>query len=152
VSTLERVRSYVKSAKLDVEILEFNESTRTSQLAAQLLKCPLSQIAKSIVFNGGKPIVVVLPGDRRVNIKKLSEIVGRRVKIADPETVKKTTGYPVGGVPPFPHYEHVLVFMDKSIERFDEVWTAAGTPNTLMKVKVEDLKKASKASVVEVSE
>jgi len=146
-----RVKRFLEERNIEAELAELDESTRTSQMAADALGCDVAQIAKSIVFVNGSVAVVVISGDKRVDERKLSNILGRKVSIADADTVRKRTGYVIGGVPPFPHSDNVKVFLDSSLRRYDAVWTAAGTPNSVFKVKVETLRSILNSDFVDVS-
>lgn len=146
-----RVRPFLIEAGIEAKIVEFGRATRTSRQAAEALGCELAQIAKSIVFTNGSPLVVVISGDRRVDPRKLSTLVGAEVRMADAETVKRSTDYSIGGVPPFPHRGDVRVLIDRSIDRFRKVWVAAGTPNAVMRVGVEDLKSVLGVDFVDVA-
>ncbi len=135
----ERVADYLSSSGVPVEIREFGESTRNSELAAQALGCRVAEIAKSVVFVGRTTAVVIISGDKRVDAGKLSKLVGERMRIAKPEEVRERTSFPIGGVPPFPHAEGVTVFPDSSLTRFRDVWAAAGTPNVVFRIASGDL-------------
>jgi prolyl-tRNA editing enzyme YbaK/EbsC (Cys-tRNA(Pro) deacylase) len=151
-SGVERVSSFVRSRGIDTSIRELDSSTRSSELAAQALGCTVSEIAKSVVFGGEGTAVVVISGDRRVDVGKLDSLLGVRLRVATPEEVKARTGYPIGGVPPFPHVEGVVVVPDESLTRFPSVWTASGAPNAVMKVKTESLIAAIGRPPADVSE
>jgi prolyl-tRNA editing enzyme YbaK/EbsC (Cys-tRNA(Pro) deacylase) len=84
-------------------------------------------------------VVVVVSGDKRVDQKKVSALIGVRAGFADADAVQRLTGYPIGGVPPFPHKTGVRVLLDRSLTRFDKVWAAAGTPNSVMQLEVPQL-------------
>ncbi len=131
--------------------MEFDVSTKNSQLAAQALNCPVGQIAKSIVFMFNEPIVIILSGDKRVSTERLAKVVGGTPSLADPQMVLHSTGFPVGGVPPFAHALKLRVLLDRSLERFDEVYAAAGAPNAIFKIRLVDLKRYTSAEDVEVS-
>jgi prolyl-tRNA editing enzyme YbaK/EbsC (Cys-tRNA(Pro) deacylase) len=136
-----RVSAYLNDSGIESRIVTLDESTRTSQLAAGALGCTVAEIAKSIVFKAGEgAVVVVISGDRRVDAKKVSAHLGVKVGNADAETVKALTGYVIGGVPPFPHDPNVKVLLDSSLMRFKKVWAAAGTPNSVMNLAVEQLR------------
>jgi prolyl-tRNA editing enzyme YbaK/EbsC (Cys-tRNA(Pro) deacylase) len=120
-------------------------------MAADALGCSVAQIAKSIAFIDGGAVIVVISGDKRVDPKKLSALLGEKVRIADADAVRRGTGYVIGGVPPFPHDEGVRVLLDSSLSRFDEVWTAAGTPNSVMKISISDLGDVVSGGFVEVA-
>jgi len=96
-----------------------------------------------------------LSGARRVSPIRLGahlNIPEAKLHKMSAEEVKTYTGYSIGGVPPFPHYPNVHVSVDKSLFSFSDVWAAAGSNNTVMKIKPEVLTKHLKIPVVEVSE
>lgn len=135
----ERVVDFLADSGVRYELREFEESTKNSPLAAQALGCTVAEIAKSVVFVGGVTAVVVASGDRRVDASKLRALTGGDVRFAKPDEVRESTGYPVGGVPPFPHGEGVAVYPDSSLARFERVWAAAGTPNAVFSIRTSDL-------------
>lgn len=146
-----RVGEFLTETGLEAQVVTLDDSTRTSQMAADALGCSVAQIAKSIVFIDGGVVVVVISGDKRVDSKKLSALLGEKVRIADADAVRRETGYIIGGVPPFPHDEGVRVLLDSSLGRFDEVWTSAGTPNSVMKISVSALGDVVGGGFVEVA-
>lgn len=136
-----RVSAYLAEKGIEARVVTLDESTRTSQLAADALGCTVAEIAKSIVFRAGDgAVVVVISGDRRVDAKKVSAQMGVKVGNADADAVKALTGYVIGGVPPFPHDAGVKVLLDRSLTRFERVWAAAGTPNSVMNLAVAQLR------------
>lgn len=144
-----RLRRFI--ADMDLDVVSLDESTRTSQMAADALGCTVAQIAKSIVFTGDAPVVVVISGDKRVDLRKLSEYLGFEVRIADAAAVRRSTGYVIGGVPPFAHDEGVRVLLDGSLQRFDDVWTAAGTPHSVMRIRLGDIRDVVGGDFVDVA-
>ncbi len=135
----ERVAKYLSNSGVEFELREFEESTRSSALAAQALGCTIAEIAKSVVFIGAATVVVIISGDRKVDPNKLAAAAGEAMRIASPEEVRERTGFPIGGVPPFPHAEGVSVMPDSSLRRFRRVWAAAGSPNAVFRIGVDDL-------------
>jgi len=136
-----RVSEFLEENGIQAKVVTLDESTRTSQLAAEALGCTVAEIAKSIAFKAGdQAVVVVISGDRRVDAKKVRAHLGVKVGNADADAVKTLTGYVIGGVPPFPHDPGVRVLLDGSLSRFERVWAAAGTPNSVMSLTVEQLR------------
>ena len=147
-----RVLEFVEEKGIDARIVTLGDSTQTSHLAAEALGCMVAEIAKSVVFlSGNSPVVVVISGDRRVDTKKLGAVVGAKVSNADAESVRLRTGYVIGGVPPFPHDSGVRVLLDRSLTRFDRVWSAAGTPHSVMSVAVPTLAETVGGGFVDVA-
>lgn len=134
----ERVAEYLLKSGAMYELREFGESTKNSVLAAQALGCGVAEIAKSVVFLASRPAVVVVSGDRRVSVPKLSKVIGE-ARIATPDEVRDRTGFPIGGVPPFPHGDGVAVLPDVSLTRFRSVWAAAGAPNAVFRMDPADI-------------
>ena len=93
----------------------YEEGTRTSQDAADQLGCEVSHIAKSIVFEGEDgAVVVITSGSNRVDRKgKVKRILGFKPGMANPEYVLRSTGYAIGGVPPFGHTSPTTILMDE---------------------------------------
>ena len=135
----ERVVEYLSGTGVRFELKDFGESTKNSALAAAALGCTVAEIAKSVVFVGRGTAVVVISGDKKVDGRKLARVTGEEMKMGTPDEVRERTGFPVGGVPPFPHRPGVLAYPDLSLTRFQAVWAAAGTPNSVFRIGSSDL-------------
>ena len=154
-----RVLEFLALQKMDITVRVLEpESTRTSQAAADKLGCKVAEIAKTIGFLEGKekPLLVVLSGDRRVNLALLEREISRSEKVIALKKmtageVKSHTGYSIGGVPPFPHDDNVMVLVDRSLFRFPMVWAAAGTSNSVMQFPPAVLTEQMKYRLVNVS-
>jgi prolyl-tRNA editing enzyme YbaK/EbsC (Cys-tRNA(Pro) deacylase)/predicted Fe-S protein YdhL (DUF1289 family) len=116
----------------------------------------VGQIAKSIVFrrrSDDAAVLVVTSGDQRVDEKKLEAIVcpdGKRLGRADAEFVKTKTGFSIGGVSPLAHATPVVLLIDQSLFRFDQIWAAAGHPNAVFQLAPSDLEWMTGAPVVDL--
>ena len=132
----------------------YAEGTRTSQDAADQLGCDVAHIAKSIVFSGRDgAVVVITSGANRVDRKrKLKRILGYKPGMATPEYVLESTGYMIGGVPPFGHTKDVTVLMDEDLMEHDLVWGAAGTAQTVFPITPANLKSLSGAELADVKQ
>lgn len=138
---------------LEVEVHTFAEGTRTAREAAEAVGCPIEAVAKSMVFQVGPQILVVITsGAHRVSETALAEHYGvdpDEVGPADPQEVEDLLGWPVGGVPPFAHLGQVPRVMDPLLVEQKEVWAAAGTSNALFPIDPETLREAADATVRE---
>ena len=129
-----------------------NDAARTAQEAADGLGVQLGQIAKSVIFKrkeDGAAVLVVTSGDRRVDEKKVSALVGK-VGRADADFVKAQTGFTIGGVSPVAHLNPSVTLLDQDLWRFDVVWAAAGHPHGVFQLQPEDLKRLTGAPMVDV--
>src|SRR5512135_1353685 len=93
--TAQKVQNLLSSAGLDCRVIEFAESTRTSQEAADRAGCTLGQITKSLIFRGKtthKPILVLTSGANRVDETRLATYSGEPIGRADADFVRAATG------------------------------------------------------------
>ena len=149
---VKEVKSYIDKNGINAEIIMFEAGqAKTSASAAEHLGCGVAQIAKSIVLKVENPILVIISGDMRVDLKKLSEVIEQKAKLASPEYVLEEIGFIIGGVPPMGFDKPVRILMDKSVERFAEVFSSGGSRESILRISVDDLKNATKCELVDVS-
>ena len=148
-----KVQDALKTFGLTCEVVEMQATTRSADDAARAIGCDVAQIVKSLLFQGKKtkkPVLVVASGMNRVNTKTLRERLSERVKMADPDFVRETTGYAIGGVPPLGHAQKLETFIDEDLLKQEEIWAAAGTPNAMFKLTPHDLQRITGGQVISV--
>jgi len=127
-------------------------AARTAQEAADALGIVVGQIAKSIIFrrrSDDAAVLVVTSGDRRVDEKRVSALVGP-IGRADADFVKSATGFTIGGVAPVGHTQAPVTLIDRELLRFDEIWAAAGHPHAVFRLRPQDLERLTGAPVADV--
>ncbi|MEU0596837.1 YbaK/EbsC family protein [Streptomyces sp. NPDC006393] len=136
------------------EVRRFPEATRTAVEAAAAVGCELSQICKSLVFDvDGEPVLVLMDGASRVDVRRVREELGAgKVTRAKADVVRETTGYAIGGVPPFGHRTRTRVLADRGLLGHDVVWAAAGTPYTVFPMEPKELVAHAGGTLVDVRE
>ncbi|MGW8318084.1 MAG: YbaK/EbsC family protein [Candidatus Promineifilaceae bacterium] len=148
----QKVADAAKALGLEVEVVEFEETTRTADEAAAAIGCQVGQIVKSLLFVADdEPVVTLVSGANRLDIRKLAALRGverGEVKRADADTVKIATGFSIGGVPPFGHQTALPVYVDEDLTSYERVWAAAGTPFAVFSISSGDLVDASQGRVV----
>lgn len=147
-ASAQRVLKAATSLGLSVDIVEMPQSTRTAEDAAKACGCAVGQIVKSLVFRGkasGRPYLLLVSGANRVDQSKVSIIIGETLDRPDAQFVRDTTGYAIGGIPPFGHDMPLKTWIDRDLLAFPYVWAAAGTPNCVMKLDPKALKLAAGA-------
>ncbi|MFE2266140.1 YbaK/EbsC family protein [Streptomyces griseosporeus] len=137
-----------------VRTRRFPDATRTAAEAAAAIGCELSQICKSLVFAAdGEPVLVLMDGASRVDVSAVREVLGAgKVTRADAGVVRETTGFAIGGVPPFGHRTRTRVLADRSLLEHDVVWAAAGDPHAVFPIAPRDLVTHAGATLVDVRE
>jgi prolyl-tRNA editing enzyme YbaK/EbsC (Cys-tRNA(Pro) deacylase) len=148
-----KIQNILRGLGASYQVIEFTGSTRTAQEAADRVGCQLGQIVKSLIFKGkssNKGILVLTSGSNRVDEDKISQYAGELIGRADPEFVRTTTSFAIGGVPPVGHAQPLETYIDEDLLQYAEVWAAAGTPNAVFQLPSSDLVKITRGKIVRV--
>jgi Cys-tRNA(Pro) deacylase len=149
----ERVQAALAGLGLNIQVVRVPGTAKTAVQAAESVGCAVGAIVKSLVFvAGGAPVVVLCPGDRRVDAAKLATLLGTdTASMAPAETVRTATGYAIGGVPPLGHATILPILMDAALLAWPQVYAAAGAPDALFPIDPATLQQVSGARVVDVT-
>ena len=133
--SLQSVRDFFLARDLDIPIIELDVSTATVALAAEAHGVEPGRIAKTLAFrlNDGRVIVLVARGDARIDNRKFKNAFGKG-KMLPIEEVVELTGHPVGGVCPFGLAQPLPIYLDNSLQAFDEVLPAAGAIHSALRI------------------
>jgi prolyl-tRNA editing enzyme YbaK/EbsC (Cys-tRNA(Pro) deacylase) len=132
--TAARLSQRLHERGLEIEVRMLADSARTANDAAKALGCEVGQIVKSLVFvREDAPVMVLCAGDRRVDAQRLG------LRPADANRARSATGFAIGGIPPLGHDCQLETLIDESLERFEIVWCAAGTPHAVFDVATKQL-------------
>ena len=138
----QRVQDALYAQGLTNQVVELPDTTRTAAEAAAAVGCTVGQIAKSLIFTGkqtGQGILVIASGTNRVNEKAVQALVGEKIGKADADTVRRLTGYVIGGVPPLGHAQALITYVDQDLLQYAQIWAAAGHPNAVFALTGEEL-------------
>ena len=151
---VKRVEKFLKDFDQSLEAIVLENSARTAQDAATALGCDIGAIVKSLLFKTEDSFILCLvSGDKRCSLTKLKKIKNKKdISMASPEEVKTQTGYTIGGVSPVGHLNKLEIFIDKSLERFNELFAAAGHPNCVFKINFNDIQKITNGKVEDIIE
>jgi Cys-tRNA(Pro) deacylase len=149
---VERVSSFLREAGAEARIEEFGEETQTAAAAAAAVGCELAQIVKSLVLVcDGQPVVALVPGDRRGDLKKIASASGAaKARVASADEVVRATGFDPGGVAPFPLPRVQSVLLDRSLLRHPVVWAGAGSERHVVGLAPTELVRLAQARPVDV--
>ena len=151
---VKRAEKFLKNFNQSLEVIVLENSARTAQDAATALVCDVGAIVKSLLFRTENTFILCLvAGDKRCSLNKLKKIKDKKdISMASPEEVKTQTGYTIGGVSPVGHLEDIEIIIDNSLERFNELFAAAGHPNCVFKINYDDIQKITNGKVEDIIE
>ena len=151
---VKRVQELISKFDSKLKVIALNTTARTARDAATSLKCEVGAIVKSLLFKVDDTFLICLvPGDKRCSLNKLKKILNKKdVRMANADEVKANTGFSIGGVAPIAHLKKLNIFIDQSLGKFESLFAAAGHPNSIFKIKYNQLVQMTKGEVKEITE
>jgi prolyl-tRNA editing enzyme YbaK/EbsC (Cys-tRNA(Pro) deacylase) len=136
------------------EMRTLPESAKTAALAAAGIGCEVGAIANSLVFSAdGAPLLVMTSGAHRVDTARVAALIGAgSVDRADARSVREWTGQAIGGVAPVGHPQPLRTLVDTWLEKYDQVWAAAGHPHTVFPTSYAELLRITGGAPADVGE
>ncbi len=151
---VKRVEKFLLKFDKNHKILVLKNSARTASEAASSLGCEAGAIIKSLLFKTKNNFILCLvAGDKRASLNKIKHILNiKEASMASAEDVKNITGFTIGGVSPIGHLNDISIYIDKSLQRFDSLFAAAGHPNCVFEINFHNLIKITGGIICEITE
>ena len=151
---VKRAEKSLKEFDLNLSVIVLNTSARTAQEAASSLGCEAGAIVKSLLFKAEDVFILnLVAGDRKASLKKIKRILKKKdISMASANDVKKITGYTIGGVSPIGHLNKIDILIDNSLERFENLYAAAGHPNCVFKINFVNLQSITNGLIKDITE
>ena len=151
---VKRAEKCLKEFDENLSVVELENSAKTALDAANSLNCEVGAIVKSLLIKIENDFLLCLvSGDKRCSLNKLKKISEKKnVRMASADEVKSQTGYTIGGVSPVGHINKIQIFIDNSLNRFTDIFAAAGHPNAIFKINYEKLIHITKGVVKDITE
>ena len=151
---VKRVQDFIVQFDPKLKVLVLNTTAKTAKDAAKSLNCEVGAIVKSLVFRADDTFLICLiAGDKRCSLNKLKKIIDKKdVCMANADEVKSNTGFSIGGVAPIAHLKKLNILIDQSLSRFQNVFAAAGHPNSIFKIEYNQLVHITNGAVKEIIE
>lgn len=139
--SLESVKAHFKQWNRESDILEFDVSSATVDLAAEAIGVIPARIAKTLSFRGegDQAILIVAAGDAKIDNKKFRQAFGFKARMLSAEEVVEQTGHIIGGVCPFGLANALDVYLDVSMKRFDTLFPACGSSNSAIELTCDEI-------------
>lgn len=138
--SVESVKKQVEENGYEVDIIEFENSTATVELAADALNTRPENIAKSLAIRlKERDILVLCSGTRKLDNKKFKSEFNQKAKFISGDDLFEATGHPIGGVTPFGLSKDLDIYLDISLKELDVVYPAGGSSKTCIKINMDYL-------------
>jgi prolyl-tRNA editing enzyme YbaK/EbsC (Cys-tRNA(Pro) deacylase) len=150
-----KVKACLESHGIELAIRILSDAVRTAQLAADAIGCQVGQIANSLIFKElreEKAVLIMCSGGRRVDLQKVRQLTGLELGKANAEFVRTQTGFVIGGVPPVAHIQPLRSLLDISLLEHDQIWAAAGTPESIFPMSPQQLQQLTAGDWVDVAQ
>jgi Cys-tRNA(Pro) deacylase len=152
--TSQTVEEFIAARGLRIRVLRLHASTHTVEDAARELGTDVRRIAKTLLAHlaDGRFVVAILRGDTRLDRRKLCRAAqAKAMTLAKADEVLEVTGYPVGGVPPFPLKTDIAVFIDRRVMEVDTVFGGGGEVDALVEAPTEELLAVTRGTVADLA-
>ena len=151
---VKRVDVFLKKFDPSLNVISLDTSARTAMDAASSLKCEVGAIVKSLLFKTENSFTLFLvAGDKRASLNKIKKSLNiKDASMASADEVKNITGFTIGGVSPVGHLNKINIYIDNSLERFDDLYAAAGHPNCVFKIDFVRLQKITNGLISDITE
>ena len=139
--SVQRVIKVLREFDTSLKVQTLSSSARTAIDAASSLNCEVGAIVKSLLLRTDDSFILCLvSGDKRCSLNKIKKILKKKdVSMANADQVKSQTGFSIGGVSPVAHLEKIKILIDSSLSRYENVYAAAGHPNSIFKITYKQL-------------
>ena len=139
--SVKRVVKVLSNFDSNLKVEALNSSARTAVDAAASLNCEVGAIVKSLLLRTDDSFILCLvSGDKRCSLNKIKKMINKKdVSMANANQVKSQTGFSIGGVSPVAHLEKIKILVDSSLSRYENVYAAAGHPNSIFKITYKQL-------------
>jgi Cys-tRNA(Pro)/Cys-tRNA(Cys) deacylase len=141
--------------KVDYTIHEFPDAIHSATGVADYVGRPCEMVYKTLVVlpNKGKPMLIIIAADQRLNLKKVAKAIGhKKVQMAPHKEAEQLTGLKTGGISALALlHKNFPVYLDQPALELEHILVSAGQRGINLEVPVQDLIKLTKAKVIEAT-
>ena len=152
--SVKRVLKVLNDFDKSIKVENLDTSARTAKDAAESLKTEIGSIVKSLLLRRQSSFLLCLvAGDKRCSLNKIKKLLNEKdVSMANADQVKEITGFTIGGVSPVGLINKLEILIDDKLNRFQDIFAAAGHPNAVFRVDLNSLNKITKGKIMDISE
>jgi Cys-tRNA(Pro)/Cys-tRNA(Cys) deacylase len=123
---------YLVKKKIKHQVLDYQHDTTVESYgleAVTKLNLPEQQVFKTLVVSTEKQqlVVAIIPVPCKLNLKNVAKAIGcKKITMAEPSLVERSTGYVLGGVSPLGQKKRLTTIIDSSASQYDIIYVSAG--------------------------
>ena len=142
---------------LAYETRHYDPQIRDAREVAEAVGQPVAEVFKTLVVAAParkKPVLVLLPADTMLNLKKLAAAMGeKKVALTGHAQAEKLTGLQVGGISPLALMQkRWAVYIDRRARAQKHLVISAGQRGVQLRLKTEDLIDLLRAKFVDIAD
>ena len=145
----------LEGKKVPYEAIVYRATERDAVVVAQELGVSAAQLFKTLVVTRerGKPLLVMTPADRQLDLKKMAQAVGeKKLWMAGHAEAEELTGQQVGGISALLLVNKGFdIVLDASAQNYEEIYISAGEKGINLRVPVAGLVKITNADLYDVA-
>ncbi|MDH3318137.1 MAG: Cys-tRNA(Pro) deacylase [Betaproteobacteria bacterium] len=125
-----------------------------TEVSSRALGVPEREVVKTLVMQdeAGKPLLVLMQGDRKVSTKNLARQAGvKRIEPCRPDAAQRHSGYQVGGTSPFGTRKKLPIYLERSILELPKIYINGGRRGFLVGIAPGELVRALSPQLVDVA-
>lgn len=146
------LEAYLNGNNIWYRFVDKQETVHTAD-ASQATGIKLYRITKNLVSvtDSGEHVVLIVPGDRRVNLKEAAKALGvKNVRLMPFDQSEQISGFPPGGTPSLGFKTKMRVVVDKGLESFVTFYCGGGSRGKLLEVKFADVVRLNGAIIASI--
>jgi prolyl-tRNA editing enzyme YbaK/EbsC (Cys-tRNA(Pro) deacylase) len=150
---VQRLHEYLVAHQVEPAFVAPGVPMPTVPLAAAAIGVAEEQILKSLLFTNpsGEAVMVIASGPSRVDRQRLSTVTAiERLRMAEPDTVLRLTGFPAGGVAPVGHATALRVVIDRRVAALAVAYGGGGAEEYLPKISPADIQRLTNGEIADV--
>ena len=148
------LEEFLESKKVWHRFIEKPETVHTAD-ASKVSGVDLNQLTKNLIgaTSEGKYVLLIVPGNRRVDLKKASRVLGtKNVSLIPFAQAESISGYPPGGTPSVGHKTPLSVIVDESLLKNETIFCGGGTRDKILELKTRDVVSLNNAMAGDLTE
>lgn len=134
---------------------EVDPDDLAAERTAEKVGLPPEQVFKTLVTKGDRTgiCLAVIPGNMHLNLKALARLTGnRKIEPVALKEVQPLTGYIRGGVTALACKRNYPVYIDETIELFDQIAVSAGMRGLMIQLMPTDYLRAVSGTVGDIAQ